>query len=491
MGAGQRARLSMGGRALARPRPEKESRATGEMRPTGGYEVRRAWPSKNSSERHAPPWAPAAAAVALSVLVEQRHKHGESEKGMIWKTLKEEGKWKEFERKVEKRASRETVNNVKEVLGYHREAAAGSTYHNKTVTRRVLDQMRERAKRKEEMEEGMPLPAPPTEKRTLKDVLSTGDGDRQRSMAKNRRIRKGIAGWNITWSDGPSVVCYERAARDARGKTGEARTAAVMGRVSSDALPTAIGNRADHYVVLGEPNGPRWASVQEVARAQEVPEHSDSPLWDALCQRELVTPTQAAELLGNAVHVGAMRALIRALIEEGVIKKGDSYASSCSGADTVAAALYEELGGDMWYEFASERDSIARKVLLSAWKESGLKEERCYLDACSREATREATVGVWAGTFECDPHSQSGSATAWEAAKAFGTIDVGLDYVRNSEPCVVIMENVPQKLLAERMEAALRNIKGYRWRHVVVEPSADLGSAQARKRAFWIGVRRG
>ena len=124
---------------------------------------------------------------------------------------------------------------------------------------------------------------------------------------------------------------------------------------------------------------------------------------------------------------------------------------------------------------------------MAAWEGAGLTEERCYMDATKGAATEECTVDVWACTAECIKHSRRGRASRREAAAAFVRLDMSLDYVRRQKPRVVIIENVCDRLLIERLGVALGEIVGYRWRHLELSPH-ELGGAMERERAFWIGT---
>ena len=58
------------------------------------------------------------------------------------------------------------------------------------------------------------------------------------------------------------------------------------------------------------------------------------------------------------------------------------------------AALAAEAAGTPSYEFASERDEVARRVGLEAWGGHGLTEARCHADAREGAATEESSVDV-------------------------------------------------------------------------------------------------
>ena len=110
-------------------------------------------------------------------------------------------------------------------------------------------------------------------------------------------------------------------------------------------LQTALHNPADHHIVLEPGAEPRWLSVQEEARAFEMP--PDSPLHRVLCETDLVTAAQAVGLFGNAVHMGAMGEVVGELQSEGEIPADPTYGAAFCGMDTVAATLHAATDGRM------------------------------------------------------------------------------------------------------------------------------------------------
>ena len=409
----------------------------------------------------------------------------------MWRVWTEDRERAAFEGSLRERLSRQSAANALEVLGFH--AARVDAERRQEQLDRALRSLRSAGEVVAEVE---PMKVAGVEvgrgaaKRTLRDVLSADGaaGDRCRSMGRNRRVREGIATWDLQWLDGPGVVCFERSKRRRDAATDSERGAQLRKSVRLAVLQTALHNPADHHIVLEPGAEPRWMSVQEEARAFEMP--PDSPLHRVLCETDLVTAAQAVALFGNAVHMGAMGEVLGELQSEGEIPTDPTYGAAFCGMDTVAATLYAATDGRMRFEFASERDRVARKVLLAAWGEQGLEEERCYYDARSGPAVHEAPVDVWSNTAECVKHSRLSGASDEERAAAFGEIDSSMDYVRLRKPRVVLVENVCDRLLGERMDAMLRRIGGYRWRCVVVNPSSDLGGAMDRERAYWVGTRR-
>ena len=408
----------------------------------------------------------------------------------MWRVWTEDRERAAFEGSLRERLSRQSAANALEVLGFH--AARVDAERRQEQLDRVLQSLRNAGKVVAEVE---PMRVAGVEvgrgaaKRTLRDVLSADGaaGDRCRSMGRNRRVREGIATWDLQWLDGPGVVCFERSKRRRDAAADGERGVQLRKSVRLAVLQTALHNPADHHIVLEPGAEPRWLSVQEEARAFEMP--PDSPLHRVLCETDLVTAAQAVGLFGNAVHMGAMGEVVGELQSEGEIPADPTYGAAFCGMDTVAATLHAATDGRMRFEFASESDRVARKVLLAAWGEQGLEEERCYCDARSGPAVHEAPVDVWSNTAECVKHSRLSGASDEERATAFGEIDSSMDYVRLRKPRVVLVENVCDRLLGERMDAMLRRIGGYRWRYVVLNPSSDLGGAMDRERAYWVGTR--
>ena len=408
----------------------------------------------------------------------------------MWRVWTEDRERAAFEGSLRERLSRQSAANALEVLGFH--AARVDAERRQEQLDRALQSLRNAGKVVAEVE---PMRVAAVEvgrgaaKRTLRDVLSADGaaGDRCRSMGRNRRVREGIATWDLQWLDGPGVVCFERSKRRRDAAADGERGVQLRKSVRLAVLQTALHNPADHHIVLEPGAEPRWLSVQEEARAFEMP--PDSPLHRVLCETDLVTAAQAVGLFGNAVHMGAMGEVVGELQSEGEIPADPTYGAAFCGMDTVAATLHAATDGRMRFEFASESDRVARKVLLAAWGEQGLEEERCYCDARSGPAVHEAPVDVWSNTAECVKHSRLSGASDEERATAFGEIDSSMDYVRLRKPRVVLVENVCDRLLGERMDAMLRRIGGYRWRYVVLNPSSDLGGAMDRERAYWVGTR--
>ena len=452
-----------------------------EMAALGGradsYEGRRR--RRGSRRKNAPYWTCAAAVAALAVLDERCEAAGIGRGEQLWKVWTDASEARAFAQGMEERASQESREVADAVMGHHAGDAQGA--RDQRLVDRALKRVRDMAGAEAQVEEMKAPCAPDGEAQSLRDVLSAGEGDRRRRIEPNKRVRRGTQGWDLSWLDGPGVVCYERCVLHGRAR----ETRLLQRAVRTQVLMTALRSPADHYLIVRNGESVEWMSVQEYARAYGLRE--ESPLWHVLCMTETVTEVQAGMLFGNAVSVDVMRAIVRLLIEEGSIDESPTYASAFSGMDTIAEAVDAEVEGQIDYQFASEEDPVARRVLLSAWGERGLGDTRCHEDATRGAAVEEVSVDVWACTAECVKHTRRVRASRREAAAAFVELDRSLDYVRLRRPRVVILENVCDPLLAERVNAAVSRIGGYRWRRIELSPHV-LGRAMERERAFWVGV---
>ena len=185
---------------------------------------------------------------------------------------------------------------------------------------------------------------------------------------------------------------------------------------------------------------PRFATVEEVARAFGIPRASS---MYAMLAAPVLTCNQAVESLGRSVHVGCARAIVRMLLSQGWIAAGLRYGSMFSGIDTFAVGLEAELGEGWSYRFASECREPAQRALLAAWGARGLTAEAVHGDAQSEEAICEQQVGM----LVCSPECGSGSRQNYDRELdtqrvALGKVWVALGYVRRALPKVVVVENV-------------------------------------------------
>ena len=166
---------------------------------------------------------------------------------------------------------------------------------------------------------------------TLQSVLSSAkrlERDHSRTIEDNKRILKGLSHWPMDKLKRRGVVCYERALErlnTERPDWAGVPTAAFMHRlVHTDGLPTLTGGCADHYVLVSARAGPRWLTVEELARAMEI--HATSSLMRGLTSRD-IKPAQAGEALGNGIHGACSRAILGPLIANGTLGPGMTYGS--------------------------------------------------------------------------------------------------------------------------------------------------------------------
>jgi hypothetical protein len=202
-----------------------------------------------------------------------------------------------------------------------------------------------------------------------------------------------------------------------------------------------------------------------------------------------MTTIQAVTALGNGVHVGVMRAIIRLLRREGSIEEGDRYGSAYSGVDMVAAAMDAELGCGGWiYVFAAESHAATRRGLVAAWACRGLDEKACYWDA--REAVTAPAVDVWVLTAECCEHSTANRHREVGAELAsLEDISKSMGYIKERKPRVVIIENVTTPYIVLGITALCGDEPGYTWRTARLDPWENAGEPIRRARQFWVGVR--
>jgi hypothetical protein len=229
-------------------------------------------------------------------------------------------------------------------------------------------------------------------------------------------------------------------------------------------------------------------TVAETARAFMLA--YGSPLWQALVVSEITKPLQAVERMGRGIHVGVAQAIVALLVSEGTLQPGATYASAYSGVDMFAAAVDAELDGEWRYEFASEPDVLSRRVLMQAWATRGLREERCYRDACSTEARQEASVDLWVSSPECTSHSPANRGDTEDVAAAqaasLASIWQSLEYVRRARPRAVVLENVAQRSISGPLTGLLSRLGGYSVRTSVLDPQTAAAAPMARERQFWL-----
>ena len=332
---------------------------------------------------------------------------------------------------------------------------------------------------------------------TLQSVLSSAkrlERDHSRTIEDNKRILKGLSHWPMDRLKRRGVVCYERALErlnTERPDWAGVPTAAFMHRlVHTDGLPTLTGGCADHYVLVSARAGPRWLTVEELARAMEI--HATSSLMRGLTSRD-IKPAQAGEALGNGIHGACSRAILGPLIANGTLGPGMTYGSAWAGVDTFAASVEAALDGKWEYAFASEKRAVIRTALMKSWGGLGLTRARCHEDAAGWAATHEQYADLWVASPECDSFSKKNRVRKDEEQDAAmkATIE-SFSYVEHALPKVVVVENVNEARVVGPMSALLGNMArslGYRLSGGPLDARADCGALATRDRHFWVMVR--
>ena len=330
---------------------------------------------------------------------------------------------------------------------------------------------------------------------TFEELLSKEPSrDRAHSMAGRHRVLAALRRWDFEWLTGVGVICFERHAgrveAERPGCNGAPTATFLRGVVRRAVLPTAVSNRADHYILVDASGPVRLLSVQENARAMGV--HAGSSLMGPLLQTTptLLTALQAVEALGNGVHALVMGAIVRELVDAGRLGRGATYGTAFSGVDVAAVGVEAALEGEFKYVFASEKSGRLRAVLAAAWGGRGLTAACCYEDARDERALSAPSVDLWVATPSCKENSGSNRmATDAGRAEAAADFDRSLDYVRRQGPKVVVVENVTASSVVLPITCMLASIPGYEWATGVLDPHVDLGEPVDRTRQFWVGLK--
>jgi len=204
--------------------------------------------------------------------------------------------------------------------------------------------------------------------------------------------------------------------------------------VHTDALPTALASRADHYWLTGPR---RYMTVLEVCRTFGLSD--GSPLTAAL--RRVRCPTNAVSMAGRGIHAGVATAVLRWLDARALLPAHPTYASSCSGVDFFAAALHER--GAFAYMHAAECDKQCRAVLMDAW---GLAAARIHEDAASAAARTAAHVDLYVASPSCVDFSARRHGRD-DAVVAEGALDANstVGFILDGRARVVVVENVAER----------------------------------------------
>ena len=311
----------------------------------------------------------------------------------------------------------------------------------------------------------------------------------------DRVVRKGAA---------DAVVCIQRAGRTVerwrKGKTNRPHMTPpkriIQGVVHHGALPVLTANEGDRYIL---PGLRRYMTLDEVADAFAIGAHSS--LRRALKgrgARGAISEGNAVHMLGAAMHVGAFKLVLARALELAGVEVGGQrrvrMGDACSGVGTAAEAMEQLTSGQWEYVFAAEQAPTPRMVLETAWGHRGLR--RVHGDARTVHAEEKETVDVYVMTPDCYPFSKAGRGR--DRSTAAAGVEAMLRYAQMRQPSVVIMENAHELITGaatsvrasgEEIEAAMRRVKGYKWYKQAVCAAEHGGSAMARKRAFWVGVR--
>ena len=287
------------------------------------------------------------------------------------------------------------------------------------------------------------------------------------------------------------MVCYERAAaRILEERGGRADRRFIRKLVHTAVLPTAVASTSDHYVVLQPGQPPRFATVEAVARACGLA--AGSPLMETLSTPGVLTPCEAVSSLGRSVHKGVAKQLLLELVGRGCLGPGLTYGTAYSGIDVFAAAVEEVTEGNWRYVFAGERVAVARRALLHAWGRRGLTEETCFWDSTGAEARGAAHVDLYVITPRCEPHSRRNhSRSGGEQLVSMGELWQALEYVSRARPRVVVVENVSEPSSVKPTTRLLTRLAGYSVETGILDPRDVARAPIARRRQFWVLVRRG
>ena len=317
-----------------------------------------------------------------------------------------------------------------------------------------------------------------------------------RPFLKEGRQATGLKKWDWSGFTGVAYVCYERARRRLDNDFPEA-----LGRPSPEVverlirrwvLPTAIQSAGDHYVRVRRVKGGKpsfeWVPPAEVAAGGLGVPH-DAPLMGVLCDPDVMSPVQAAESMGEALHHGVCDLIVEVLVDEGLIGPGNRSGAAFAGVGVFDQCVKRRFP-DARVVTVSERLPHRLRALRALNPE--LSDALVFTDATSTEA-RSAVVGMdsFSITARCDPFSKANSARdGTKQAKAILEMYQALDVVRLNRPRVVVCENVAAPEVTAPVSEILRRIQGYEWRTAVVRPDR-LGWPAERERQIWVGVRVG
>lgn len=412
--------------------------------------------------------------------------------GALHRLLRGEVTTPQLMRVIAGQLGKEEKEEVSSIVSHYR--AHAQTEGVEKVATRCRDALRKRQARAGGEAGGLELDMPAPLWRSVRAIMAKDiKKERLRSFAKNKRIRDGLAQWPLSWMRGPGVVCYERAYGQIKDKypEGDGVPPVKMTKtlVRSKDLLTMVGSASDHYVLVEKGKAPRWMTVEENARAMDVPRGSSLMRGLRLAGKGAFTALQATGALGRGIHVGAARGLIRPLVTRGVLRPGMTYGSAWSGIDMFAAAVEEEMGRHWRYEFASEKGKKERAALLASWGEHGLTADRCYADATSRDAREERCVDLFIASPECIEFSSKNHTRSKDRQdREIEKIMLGMAYIAHARPKVAIVENVSDPSVVGPLGGVLRRIArsyGYTLSEGTMDPRESMDALAGRKRHYW------
>ena len=295
--------------------------------------------------------------------------------------------------------------------------------------------------------------------------------------------------------DPDSVICPERAysrlrswRAAKRGRAGLPPPMALLQSIVHTAyVPTALTSSGDHYWLVF---WRRWATPAEVMNLFGVA--GDAPTRAILSPSfRTLTAIQVTACMGRALHPGDAARVLGRLEQRCHLPPYLRYASSCSGIDLFAHAVWQSRPRDSWtYVTASEMRPRVADALAHIWGPYGLARSAVVLNAQDTAAIAASPYSdLWVCSPPCEPFSRRNHARSDDVSERAATaLDAILAYPRAHSPLAIVLENVDEVDGTSVIDAAVMSLEGYEWESVVL--SASDHGPMARVRRFWIGVRR-
>ena len=449
-----------------------------------------------SHNARAPDWSEACSAVVWKMLTsrcQQTERGAENIAAEVQKILQSKHTQARFVAECRGQLGAVDTRLLAAVLCYNgaKLGEAHCTRQETRVLRSFLKPLRDRAARRVAPSELKVEPVMGTIGTFHRWLSADPSADRSRDITRSRRIIRGLAQWPLGWMTTAGVLVYERAEGRIRDeRNGRVDREFVKGLVKFDTLPTALANASDHYVVVSPNEDPRFMTVNEVARAFEIPTSSALSAVLLADAPASLTPNQAVSCLGRGIHVGVACCILETLKARGLLSGVVRYASMFSGIDTVAVAMEHVLGASWEYIFASEKNEKTRGALLAAWGSRGLEAGRCYRDALGRDVAGEDGVDLCVYSPTCEPHSpRNHSRSCDDERVSLQNMWASLEYVRRRHPRVVIVENVTAVGVVGPLTGMLMRLEGYTVEVGKLDPQTVAASPMSRERTFWVLTR--